>query len=535
VSSPGDTPFGADHQERQLAPYPMPTIEPGMGLGADRLVLSALPEAVLLLDPLGIVREANPAAERLLGRNGDQLRNIPIDRLVTLPGGEGAVATTLRTARPAGPLRWSGCLVQVADGREVAGEVVLAPLTGPGAPGRWIVTLQESGRREFEALQRRESAKMAAVATLAAGIANDFNNALTAINGSIEAARLRIVSQDRAPPRELLEAKEATRGAARLVRRLLNFARPATGVRRPLDPGEVVEEAAQVLRRDLDARITLVVRTDHADWRFSGDTEQLTDLLVSLGRNAIEAMPGGGVVTLATSRIVGGAGAPRVVAGLDFVRIEVRDTGVGIPAETLPRIFEPFFTTKEAGRGAGLGLATAYAILQQHGGGITVESALGAGSSFQIFLPRTAEEPERSSTVPGTEPSRGSGTILLVDDEGAVRRPLRQALGICGYSVVEARDGLEALRIHEQPDTWIDLVVLDIKMPGMSGWDVLAELRRRSPRLPVILTSGYAQEDTPPADPATVPDAFLPKPYELAELTDLVRRLLAGRHAAPDT
>lgn len=514
----------------RLAPYPMPSIDPLTGAtGAERLILTALPDALLVLDPLGIVRDANPAAERLFTRPADQLRGASIDRLLSLPDGSGTLSSLLRTSRPAAPVRWTGCRGRTADGGEFPCDAGLAPLNGAGTAGRWVMTVQESGTREFQTTQRRESAKMVAVATLAAGIANDFNNALAAISGSIEAARLRIVSQDRVPPRELLDAKEATRGAARLVRRLLNFARPSPGLHRPIDPGQLVEEAAQVLRRDLDPRITLVIRTDHGDWRISADVEQLTDLLVSLGTNAVEAMPEGGVVTLATTRVAGGgwnAGTPQAMAGREFVRMEVRDTGNGIPAEILPRIFEPFFTTKEAGRGSGLGLATAYAVLQQHQGGITVESARGAGSTFQIYLPRTLEAPPMVLPALALDPGTGTGTILLVDDEAAVRRPLRQALGLCGYSVIEAADGLEALRIHGRPETQVDLVLLDVKMPGMSGWDVLSELKRRKPTLPVILTSGYTREDSTPPQDAVAPDAYLPKPYDLAELTGLVRRLL---------
>jgi signal transduction histidine kinase/CheY-like chemotaxis protein len=507
----------------------MPAIDP-LFPDADRSLFVALPDAVLLLDPLGLVRDANPAAERLLQRSAEQLRSCPIDRLVALPDSGATLAGQLRAGRVSGGMRWVGCRARMADGRDLACEVGLAPLSGPGAPARWAVTLQETERRDFQAIQRQESVKMAAVATLAAGIANDFNNALAAISGSIEAARLRIVSQDRVPPRELLEAREATRGAARLVRRLLNFARPSPGLRRPLDPGILVEDASQVLRRDLDSSITLVTRLEHGDWRIGVDVEQLTDLIVSVGHNAIEAMPGGGVLTLATARAAGGGGAtPQSTSGREFVRIEIRDTGVGIPAEVLPRIFEPFFTTKEAGRGSGLGLATAYAVLQQHQGGITVESAPGAGSAFHLYLPRTHElvaAPVPSLTL---EPGTGQGTILIVDDEAAVRRPLRQALGLCGYSVVEARDGLEALRLHAQPEPVIDLVLLDVKMPGMSGWEVLTELKRRNAALPVVLTSGYTQEDSiRPAD-APPPDAYLPKPYDLGELTAQVRRLLPDR------
>lgn len=516
-----------------LAPFPMPLIDPtAVAPSADRLVLAALPAAVLVLDPLGIVRDANPAAERTFGRTGEALRGGTIDRLLALPDGSplgGTIAGWLREHRGRETEALPGCRGRTPDGAEFGCDVTVVPLSGPGAPGRWVLQVEDTSRREFHSLQRRESAKMAAVATLAAGIANDFNNALAAISGSIEAARLRIVSHDRVPPRELIEAKEATRTAARLVRRLLNFARPSPAVRRTLDPRLVVEEAAQVLRRDLDPRISLLTRLDHGDWNIRADLEQLTDLIVSLGGNAIEAMPGGGILTLATTRVAAGAwgdDGPATPDSREFVRIEVRDTGAGIPADVLPRIFEPFFTTKEAGRGSGLGLATVYAVLRQHDAGITVESSVGTGSIFQLFLPRTQDAPLAAAPGLSLRPGTGSGTILLVDDEAAVRRPLCQALGLCGYAVREARDGVEALRLHGEPGTRADLVVLDVKMPGMSGWDVLAELKRRDPRLPVILTSGYTQEDSQPPASAAVPDAYLPKPYDLAELMAQVHRLL---------
>ncbi len=523
--------------EPPLAPYPMPSIDAGTTPGGDRLLLAGLPEAVLILDPLGVVRDGNPAAERLFERPLSALRNSPVDRLVTLPdagAGRGGLGVRLRTPGRAPNERWQGCRGHGLDGREFPCDIALGTLAG-GAPGRFALQVQATGAREFEASQRRESAKMSAVATLATAIANDFNNALAAINGSIEAARLRIVSQDRPPPRELLDAKEATRGAARLVRRLLNFARPSPAVRRPADPGLLLEEAARVLRRDLDPRITLVTRVDHGDWHILADIEQLTDLVVSLGFNAIEAMPQGGTLTLSTARTAAGAqghSGPDAVAGREYVRLDVRDTGIGIPPEVLPRIFEPFYTTKESGRGSGLGLATAYGVLRHHEGGITVESAPGAGTVFQVFLPRSHARGPAPGPTPALEPGTGIGNILLVDDDDAVRRPLRQALGLCGYTVVEARDGMEALRVVGAGFTAVDLVVLDVKMPGMSGWDVLAELRRRTPALPVILTSGYTQEDSAPPQGAPVPDAYLPKPYELGELTTEVRRLLERRRPA---
>jgi two-component system cell cycle sensor histidine kinase/response regulator CckA len=504
----------------------MPSMDSAASGATDRSVLSAFPDALLLLDPLGLVRDANPAAERLFARPLEAIRTAALDRLIALPGG-GTLGSVLRAGRLTATERWPGSRGRTFEGQEFDCDISATPLLGPGAPARWLVVVTPTANRDFALTQRQESAKMSAVATLAAGIANDFNNALAAISGSIETARLRILSQNRTPPRELMEVKEATRGAARLVRRLLNFARPSPGIRKPIDPARIVEEASQVLRRDLDPRISLVTRLDHGDWRIRADQEQLTDLLVSLGNNAIDAMPHGGVLTLATARAAAGAwGAPASIASREFVRIEVRDTGEGIPPDVLPRIFEPFFTTKEAGRGSGLGLATAYATLRHHEGGITVESAPGAGSLFQIYLPRTHDVVGEAAPARAIEPGSGRGTILLVDDEASVRRPLRQGLSLCGYTVVEACDGLEALRLHGQEAAGFDLVVLDVKMPGMSGWDVLGELKRRNPSLPVILTSGYTQEDSTPPANAVTPDAYIPKPYDLAELTGQVRRLL---------
>jgi two-component system cell cycle sensor histidine kinase/response regulator CckA len=491
----------------------------------DRLLLASLPDAIMLVDSLGLIRDANPATERLFGRSLDVLRTAQLDRLLMLPDGSG-FANLLRSGQVAVAERRQGCRGRSVDGAEFMCDVMAAPV--PELPGRWVLQVVETGLRDFHAIQRQESAKMSAVATLAAGIANDFNNALAAISGSIEAARLRIVSQDRVPPRELLEAKESTRGAARLVRRLLNFARPSMGLRRSLDPGTLLDDVAEVLRRDLDPRVTLRLQVDHGGWRILGDAEQLTDLLVSLGHNAVDAMPTGGTLTISTACTAAGmSGAPVSLAGREFVRIDVRDTGIGIPAEHLPRIFEPFFTTKEAGRGAGLGLGNAYVVLQAHEGGITVESAPGAGSLFQVFLPRTFERPSQVRRALALEPATGRGTILLVDDDSAVRRPIRQALDLVGYTVLEAKDGAEALQIHADASRTVDLVVLDVKMPGMSGWAVLEELKRRAPALPVILTSGYAQEDSAP-EGATAPDAYLPKPYDLAELTAQVRQLLSA-------
>ncbi|MEP6572278.1 MAG: response regulator [Gemmatimonadota bacterium] len=515
---------------RPYEPFGPPPGDEGAS-APDRRLFDAFPDGALRLDGEGRVVAANPAAEfifntielALVGRNVDEL-------VVVGPAGTARppLSSFLLTDHWDGPQRFDNARGFRAKGAEFPCELALSPIEEQGNR-QWLAIFRETSRRLFHESQVRESAKMHAVATLAAGIANDFNNALAAVSGSIESARLSIIADQRRPPNELLDAKVATRGAARLVRRLLNFARPAPSFRRPLDPQAVMEEAVAVLRRDLDPGVTIISRFDHGGWRVKADAEQIADLLVSLGLNSLDAMPGNGVLTISSIRTTAGAWsdvAPGGVAGREYVRLDVRDTGCGIPADVLPRIFDPFFTTKEAGQGSGLGLSMVSGVLRQHDGGITVESALGAGTTFQIFLPRTLEHSPAEPPASEAEPGSGTGTILLVDDEIAVRRPVRQALEYCGYTVLEAQDGIEALQVFGRECERIDLVLLDVKMPRMSGWEVLSELKQRVPSLPVVLTSGYSCEDSEPPVGTIHPDAFLNKPYELRELTRAIRKLI---------
>lgn len=488
-------------------------------------LLNALPEAVLALDDGGQIVWSNPAAERRFGTSRDRLSGMPVGLL--LRSGDGApLPHLLRGGLEAGTQRLSSMQGQRDDGTVFPAHATFVPLTGFSTQTGWLVTVRESSQDAFEALQHRESAKMGAVATVAAGIANDFNNALAAVGSSIEAARLLLNSTPDPIRLELDAAMSATRNAARLVRRLLHFSRPAPSRRVPVNPRALVEEAAQVLRLDLEPRITLVTRYEHGDWNVMADVEQIVDLLVSMGSNAREAMPKGGQLTLRTARAPA-AGAPPVPGeARDFVRLEVSDTGCGIPADQISRIFEPLYTTKQGGLGSGMGLATAWNVLRQHDGGITVESAPGQGSTFRIYLPQVEIEALRADIREVRAPANGVTTILLVDDEAGVRRPLRRALEHHGYAILEAKDGVEALEVYELKRDRIGLVILDEKMPRMCGHDVLVELRRIDPLLPVVLTTGYSPENGDHPAAAAMADGYLRKPYELSRLTGMVRQLL---------
>ena len=386
----------------------------------------------------------------------------------------------------------------------------------------------DAGARRFRESQLRETIKMEALADLSTGIANDFNNALAAISGSLELAWMHLDPTQDAARQELAVARGAAHRAARLVRRLFACSRPAPSVRRPMDPGAIVGSAVDLLRREFETSIAVEVALDHGDWSVSADFEQICDILLNLGYNARDAMPDGGVLRFATARVRAAdeSGVPASLAGSrEFVRIDVSDTGCGFPHEVLPRIFEPFFTTKRAGRGAGLGLAMVYGVLRQHLGGVTVETALGEGTTFHVFLPRTYEELDAVPATPETKP-RGTGEIVLVvDDEVDLRHAMREALEQLRYTVLEAGDGAEGLEVLRRAGEEVKLVLLDVVMPRHSGWDALAAMRRVRPTVRVIMTSG----NLPPG--AASPDGhevqgLLRKPYSLAELAREVRRVL---------
>jgi PAS domain S-box-containing protein len=489
-------------------------------------LLNALPDAVLALDDGGHVVWSNPAAERRFGTSRDRLAGKAVETLLRC--GDGApLPHEIDGALEAGTQRVGAMQGRRDDGSTFAAQATFVPLTGFSKSSGWLVTVRESSQDAFEALQHRESAKMGAVASVASGIANDFNNALAAVGSSIEAARLLLPSTPDPIRLELDGAMSATRNAARLVRRLLHFSRPAPSRRTPVNPRLLMEEAAVVLRLDLEPKVTLVTRFEHGDWNVMADVEQIVDLLVSMGYNAREAMPNGGILTLRTAKAPASAAPPVPGQARDFVRLEVSDTGIGIPPDQISRIFEPMFTTKTAGVGAGMGLATAWNVLRQHDGGITVESAPGKGSTFRIYLPQAAAE-VAIATEPRARPAptTGPNTILLVDDEPAVRRPLRRALEHHGYAILEARDGVEALEVYQSRRDRIGLVILDEKMPRMAGHQVLAEMRRIDPLLPIVMTTGYSPESDDLPSPAALADGYLKKPYELAKLTGMVRKLL---------
>ena len=417
--------------------------------------------------------------------------------------------------------------VRRIEGREPTGESVPleASVTCATVEGRKLYT---AVIRDISLQQRMErvvyeSRKTQAIGALAGGIAHDFNNILTAIISHIDLCQH---SPDLAPSLRdhLIYAQTSARRGAELVSKLQLFSRQAKPKFAPTNPSELIDQVVFMLRRSIDPRIRLNFTPQAKTWLVKADPKQIMETLVNLGLNARDAMPSGGALTLELSNvtITSAEAAPPRKAG-EFVRISIIDTGIGMSPETLARLFEPYFSTKDKSRGPGLGLSIASSVVAEHGGWMEVESRVGDGSRFHVFLPRTLETQAQRppSSMRETE---GKERILVVDDEELVRIVTRAVLAYRGYQVVEAEDGEDAVEKYRKAAPAFDLVLMDMHMPRLNGHDALLRLREINPKLKAILLSGGLQErETSGELPGVL---FLQKPFENQELVRTVRELL---------
>jgi two-component system cell cycle sensor histidine kinase/response regulator CckA len=375
-----------------------------------------------------------------------------------------------------------------------------------------------------------QAQKMQAIGQLAGGVAHDFNNVLQAIIGYSD---LLLASHRPTDPsfQDLMQIKQNANRAASLVRQLLAFSRRQTLRPETVKLGETLSDLSLLLKRLLGERVQLEMRQGRDLWFVKADVNQLEQVIINLAVNARDAMPDGGTVTIGTENVDEAEARRRDLAGMpatDYVRIEVSDTGTGIAPDILDKIFEPFFTTKELGKGTGLGLSTVFGIVKQSGGFIYVDSTVGQGTSFSIYLPRFVPEPEVEPKPDQKEEKRaadmtGQGTVLLVEDEDAVRAVNGRALSARGYTVLEAASGVEALEIVDAHEGTIDLVVSDVVMPEMDGPTLLGELRKRRSDLKIIFVSGYAEDAFAKHLPEGETFSFLAKPFSLKQLVETVK------------
>lgn len=416
------------------------------------------------------------------------------------------------------------------DGRVYWFHTIKVPLVLPDGTSHVLGIAADITERKRIEEQLFQSQKMEAVGQLAGGVAHDFNNSLTVINGYSNLLMSSLPPNG--PAREAAtQIRHAGERAAGLTQQLLAFSRRTMIEPKVLDLNEIVDQIARLLRRLIGENITLVTALGPGPSRVRADPCQVEQVVMNLAINARDAMPDGGRLTIET-REIGldsdeAAFHPGLVPGR-YVRLTVADTGCGMTDEVKARIFEPFFTTKEVGKGTGLGLATVYGIVKAYGGHIGVDSQVGIGTTFRILLPIAAEGTTGPAGANGTVTPRGSETILLVEDEEAVRAIARFALQMEGYTVLEADSGVAALNLINKHAGPIHLLVTDVVMPGMNGRAVADAVRKAYPGLKVLYVSGYTDNAVLRQGVSAGTDAFLHKPFTPASLARKVQAVLDG-------
>jgi two-component system, cell cycle sensor histidine kinase and response regulator CckA len=507
------------------------------------------PMAIATVDKTGNIVRTNPLFARLF-------QNVP--------GREGG-------ARSIGAVvaERDRAALEAAFAQAVAGNGEIAPvdaaLRGDGERfGRFYVTavekeerdqetaivyvLETTAQRELETKLNQQQ-KMDLVGQLAGGIAHDFNNVLSAI---IMATDFLLNAHKPTDPSfgDIMQIKQNANRAASLVRHLLAFSRKQTLRPQILDLGEVLSDLTMLLRRLIGEKVTLEVVHGRDLWPVKADISQFEQVIVNLGVNARDAMPDGGRLSVRTLNVNASECERYHAKGMpaaDYVLVEVTDNGTGIPKAIIDKIFDPFFSTKEVGKGTGLGLSTVYGIIKQTGGFVYVDSAVGEGAAFRIFLPRhVAAAGEAASSeieapaiagalaaadqvkrAAGTDLT-GEGTVLLVEDEEGLRGLNARGLTSRGFTVLEAGNGVEAIEVLEKSDRPVDIVVSDVVMPEMDGPTLARELRIRNPNLKIIFVSGYAEDAFQKHLPEPGQYGFLPKPFTLKQLVAAVKETLSG-------
>ena len=383
-----------------------------------------------------------------------------------------------------------------------------------------------SDRKRLEA-QLQQAQKMEAIGTLAGGIAHDFNNLLMAIQGYTS---LMLLKTDPSHPHyeKLKNIEKYVQSGAELTKQLLGFARGGKYDVKPIDLNELIHQTSQMFGR---TKKEIVIHENLQDdlWAVEADQGQLEQVLLNLYVNAWQAMPGGGELFLETSNVTLDelSMRPYNIAPGRYVRIRITDTGVGMDEKTQQRIFEPFFTTKKMGRGTGLGLASVYGIVKNHNGIIEVKSKKGEGTTFEIFLPASAKKLEQRSEEQ-EEIIKGPGTVLLVDDENMIVEVGSEILKALGYHVLAAKSGNEAIDIYQKHKGDIDVVILDMIMPGMGGGETYDNLKKIDPGVKVLLSSGYSIDGEASEILERGCNGFIQKPFNIKALSQKLKEIMNG-------
>ncbi|MHB8837020.1 MAG: hybrid sensor histidine kinase/response regulator [Candidatus Methylomirabilia bacterium] len=496
-----------------------------------REVVESSFNAILIADAAGTVRYANPAFERMTGHGRDAVLGEPLSFL-GIGALDGTTLEQIRAQALAGEV-WTGVISpKRADGTPYSAAVaVLSIHTDEGAS---LVSIQRDQTQEkYLSDQLLRAQKLEAIGTLASGIAHDFNNILAGILGYAEVLLLQTREGEPFHKAATIIGQAAERGAE-LAQKILMVARKERMAPQSIALNDLVRDTAALLRGSLPGNVELVIKLGAGLPLINADPTQLHQIVMNLATNARDAMSDGGRLTIETA-----VAAPRELQ-LDetravrggYLRLSVSDTGVGMDEETKRRVYDPFFTTKGAGRGTGLGLYIVHTVVTNHEGYLNLYSEPGQGTRVAVYLPVTPAAAGGAEQPPAD--LRGSGTVLVIDDEYAVREICKDLLGPLGYTVITASDGDEGLRRFREARETIGVVVLDMVMPKLGGGEVFEALRRIRPDVPVILCSGYSQNGYAGIQALIAEGAvgFVQKPFTLNAIGTAIKQALAPRPPA---
>jgi two-component system cell cycle sensor histidine kinase/response regulator CckA len=476
----------------------------------------------------GLMTSWNKGAANLYGYTDAEAVGQPISLLVP-PDRQDEVSQLLEKIKRGEHVEHYETVRRTKKGRAIDISLTISPIRNP--EGEIIgastiardITAQKSLQRQLLQAQ-----KMEAIGTLAGGIAHDFNNLLTVVLGFSE---LLLIGKDERDPaqEDLQKINEAARKGAELVQRILAFSRKTEINPRPLNLNREIQQVKKLLVRTIPKMIEIELALSGELATVNADPVQIEQVLMNLAVNAKDAMPDGGTLTIETKNVALDEEYCRMHLGAipgDYVLLSVSDTGHGMDKETLNHIFEPFYTTKGVGRGTGLGLAMVYGIVKQHGGYTTCYSELAVGTVFKIYLPVVPTEAQSEIRTEKPRLSRGTETILLVDDEEHVRELGKRVLEKYGYTVLTAASGKQALVVYEKNKDQISLVILDLIMPEMGGRECLERLLKIEPLAKVLIASGYAAEGQTKEGIETGAKGFVGKPFDMRQMLHTVREVL---------
>ncbi|MBN2704449.1 MAG: response regulator [Pontiellaceae bacterium] len=498
-----------------------------------RITLDSIGDAVIATDTDGKITRMNPVAEKLTGWNQKEAAGKPLTTIFDIINAttrqplDNPVERVLSTGQVVGLTNHT--VLRSRNGPEYQVADSAAPIRSNDGTIQGVVLVFRDVTEEYAIQEKlRQAEKMSAVGQLAGGIAHDFNNQLTGILGYAE-----ILNDSLTDPSLLdfsIGIKKAALRSAGLIAQLLAFGRKGKYQDQPLDADEVITDTIKILERSIDKRI--VIKRDLAPRKpmIMGDPNQLQNAILNIALNARDAMPNGGTLSFRTESIhfdepFCSSGKLQDIAPGEYVRITISDTGTGMDKETQRHIFEPFFTTKEVGKGTGMGLASVYGTLKNHFGAVDVQSELGQGTTFSLYLPSIQEEDGKQEDAPS--PAARNADILLVDDEPTVHSVASLMLRSFEHTVHTCPDGHAAIAFYSEHWQEIDLVILDMIMPNLNGRETAEALYKINPSVRILISSGFSQDDDTQELNKIGVLGFINKPYRLKELSAAVANALS--------